>query len=213
MKKNKGKKLYSRRSRTTKKETQNPFALIMIGYYPTTCDDIPNHSCDPCEAREFGRVRSAGFINQDFVFPNNDPTNAASWQAGIASGDIIIAPFTNGDIADPSPKTGPGYGDVVEEVLSYDQSGMFNDPNFVSNNKSGFYNALVGRRNMLFFFRTSSQTYITDVPVTITPKYKVDNDLTSNVVWNVAVKWQSIAMPVAFNTPDGIFEDCFEQGE
>jgi hypothetical protein len=193
------------------KKSQRPFAFILTGYYPTTCDDLPNHSCDPCENREFGRVRSAGFIQNDFVF--SDPTNPAEWQAGMASGDIIIAPFTNGEISDPSPKTGPGYGDVVEEVLSYDHSGQFNDPNFVSNAKSGFYNALVGRRNMLFFFRTSSQTYITDVPVTITPKYKVDNDLTSNVIWNVGVKWQSISLPVPFNTPDGIFDECFEQGE
>ena len=197
--------------RPTKNQRKEPFAFILTGYYPTTCDDLPNHSCDPCEGREFGRVRSAGFIASDFTFV--DPTNPTEWQAGITSGDIIIAPFTNGEIAEPSVKTGPGYGDMVEEVLSQDQSGFFNDPNFVSNNKNGFYKAMVGRRNMLFFFRTSSQTYITDVPVTVMPGYKVDNDLTSNIVWNVKVKWQSLNQPTAFNTPDGIFDECFELGE
>jgi len=204
MKKHKSKK-------TLSKKPKGPFAFIMTGYYPTTCDDLPNHSCDPCEGREFGRVRSAGFIASDFTFV--DPTNPTEWQTGIASGEIIIAPFTNGEIAEPSVKTGPGYGDMVEEVLSQDQSGFFNDPNFVSNNKNGFYQAMVGRRNMLFFFRTSSQTYITDVPVTVMPGYKVDNDLTSNIVWNVKVKWQSLNQPTAFNTPDGIFDQCFELGE
>jgi hypothetical protein len=203
MKKNKAKKPH-------KKERKEPFAFILTGYYPTTCDDLPNHTCDPCETREFGRVRSAGFIKSDFTF--TDQTNPTEWQAGIASGDIIIAPFTNGEIAEPSVKTGPGYGDMVEEVLSQDQSGFFNDPNFVSNNQNGFYAAMVGRRNMLFFFRTSSQTYITDVPVTVMPGYKIDNDLTSNVVWNVKVKWQSLNQPTAFNTPDNIFDQCMELG-
>jgi hypothetical protein len=207
------KKTNGKRSRNkhAKSEEVGPFAIILLsGYYPTTCDDIPQHVCDPCEAREFGRIRSAGFINKDFVFPYGDYSNPTSWQNGILSGDILVIPATNGEMPEPAEKAGPGYGDVVEEVLNYDFQAKFNDPNFVSN--CDFYNTLLGKRNFLFFFRTSSQTYITPVPVTIIPKFMVANDLNANVVWNVQVKWVSPVLPCPFNTPETIFDYCFELG-
>jgi hypothetical protein len=188
---------------------QAPFALIMTGYYPSTCDDIPVHSCDPCEAREFGRIRSAGFISNRFSFV--DQTNPAEWQNGINEGLILVVPFTNGEMPEPSEKTIPGYGDVVEELVTYEFTAKYADPNFSSN--SSFYNTLMGNSTFYFFFRTSSQTYITPVAVTIIPKFNVANDLNSEVIWNTTVKWVSNQMPQIFNTPDGIFDQCYELGE
>lgn len=183
----------------------------MAGYYPSNCDNlIPIHNCDPCESREYGRIRSAGFIHKDFMFADGDTENPVSWQTGITGGQILVIPETNGEMPEPGEKTGPGYGDTMESLLGYDFQARFNDPNFNSN--CDFYNALVGNRNFRFFFRTSSKTFITPVPVTIIPKFSVANDLNAEVVWNVLVKWVSASFPCPFNTPEGIFDSCFIPG-
>lgn len=206
--KNSTKTKKTRRGRTKNK---NPFAIIMTGYYPTTCDDIPNHDCDPCEPREFGRIRSCGFISTSYQWPNGDPTNPSSWQAAIQGGQILVIPFTNGEMPAPSEKTVQGYGDVIEELVNYTFTASVYDPNFTSN--GGFYNTMAGRRDFYFFYRTSSQTYITDYPVIVIPKFNVANDLNSEVVWNITVKWVSNQFPEIFPTPDGIFEQCYITGE
>ena len=184
------------------------------GYYPTNCDtQIPVHACDPCEEKEYGRIRSAGFIHKDFEFLNGDTTNASEWARGINEGLILLVPATNGEMPEPSEITGPGFGDTTETLIGYEFSAMFNDPNFASN--CDFYQALVGNRNFKFFFRTSSKTYITPVTVTIIPKFKVDNDETSLVLWNVSVKWKSALFPCPFNTPESVLQSCYipEVGE
>lgn len=182
---------------------------FLSGYYPATCDDIEQHTCDPCEAPEFGRVRSAAFIKNSFVFA--DPTSTLEWQTGVANGDIIIIPFTNGEMPEPTAKMGTGYGDNLEELIAYDFSIKLSDPNFVSNNP--FYNKIAGQRGWKLAFRTSSQTYITPITVTIVPMYKIENDLNSKIVWGVSLKWVHKNFPELFNTPENIFDECLELGE
>src|ERR1043165_2054271 len=140
------------------KRSPNKAVMVMVGYYPGGCDvSIPVHACDPCEDREYGRIRSAGFIHKDFSF--TDPTNELEWQTGINERKILVIPATNGEMSEPSEKTGPGYGDTTETLTGFDFTAKYADPNFKSN--CDFYTSLVGNRNFLFFFRTSSQTFIT----------------------------------------------------
>ncbi len=176
----------------------------MAGYYPSNCDtNIPVHSCDPCENREFGRVRSAGFIHKDYAL---DPSDLSSWTTGIESRSIILIPETNGSVAAGSPKTAPGYGDTVETLLGYDFIAKFNDPNYVSN--TDFYNALVGKRNYRFFYRTSNHVHITTKTVTIIPNTEVKDDLNGEVVWMNEVKWIDRQFPTPVETISEVFT-CF----
>lgn len=174
-------------------------------YYPATCNPVDQHNCDPCETQELGRVRSAGFVSTDFTF--TDPTDATEWAAGIASGDIFIIPETHGELPDPSPKMGAGFGDTVEQLIAYDFSAKYYDPNFASN--CDWYNTIKKNRNFKFVYRTSSKTYISTKPVVIIPKYNVADDLTALVNWNVDVKWQDSDFPCPFDTPEGIFDNCY----
>lgn len=179
----------------------------MAGYYPSTCDsEIPVHACDPCEDREYGRIRGAAFIHKDFEFADGDTTNPEEWARGINSGQIIIIPETNGELPEPAERLGPGYGDTTESLTGYDFQATFVDPNYASN--CDFYNALIGNRNYKFAYRTSSKTHITGKTVTIIPKKVVPNDLNAEVVWNVLVKWMDQQFPCPFNTPEGVFT-CF----
>lgn len=183
----------------------------MAGYYPSNCDlNIPPHTCDPCETTEYGVLRSAGFIHKDFAFTDGDTENVADWQQGILDEQILVIPATNGEMPAPSEILKQGYGDTAEILIGFDFTANFNDPNFASN--CDFYNALVGNRNFKFFYRTQNKTYITDVPVTIIPKYAIQNDYNSVVEWNVGLKWKSKNHPCPFDTPEGIFQ-CFELEE
>lgn len=181
---------------------------VATGYYPTLCDDlIPAHNCDPCAEREYGRIRSAGFIHKDFEFADGDTTNASEWTRGIDEKMIYVIPETNGEMPEPAEKVGPGYGETTETLLGYDFSAKFMDPNYSEN--VDFYNALIGNRNYKFFYRTSSKVHITQKTVTIIPKTQIQNDLTSEVVWGTQVKWMHSLFPVPFATPEGIFDSCY----
>jgi hypothetical protein len=185
---------------------------LAVGYYPACGEtEIPDHSCDPCAEREYGRIRSAGFIHKDFQFADGDTENTLEWARGINERKIYVVPDTNGEMPEPSEKTGPGYGDTTETLLGYDFSAKFMDPNYSEN--VDFYNSLIGNRNFKFFYRTSSKVHITQTPVTIIPKTQIQNDLNSEVVWGTSVKWMHNQFPIPFNTPEGIFNTCFVPSE
>lgn len=179
-----------------------------MAYYPSNCTDLPQHDCNPCENREYGRVRSAGFISKDYYATLiASPGDPAVWATGQDGNQIIVIPETNGSVAAGSAKMGPGYGTTVETLLGYDFSAKFNDPNFITN--APFYNAIIGQRNYYFFYRTSSQTFITNVTVTIIPNKEVKDDLLAEVVWMIDVKWQDSQFELQIDTPDSVFDECF----
>ena len=175
-----------------------------------SCDTLlPDHFCDPCpDNREYARVRSAGFINKAYLATliAADPTLAASWQAGIDSGDIIIIPNTSGSFDPGDPKELKGYGDRKSSNGPRDQQISFFDPNYADNYQ--FYNVISNATQYVPFYRTSSLVHIADVPANIYAKDPVADDLEEEVVWNVIAKWQSKNLPAihdATNLIDSIF--------
>ena len=64
-----------------------------MGYYYSNCSDLPQHDCNPCENREYGRIRSAGFISKDYyttlIASPGDPT---VWAAGQDANLVIVIP-------------------------------------------------------------------------------------------------------------------------
>ena len=178
-----------------------------MGYYPSGCNDIPDHSCSICETDELGRVRAFAFIQKDFVF--SDPSNTAEWQAGINSGDIRVVPISNGTVSKGSPKTGPGFGLVPKRLYGYDLKASVMDPNLVSN--SPFYTAIAGNQNYKFAYVTSSQVWLTQMPVLITPNKEVKDDLLEKICWEIEVDWQIGAnqFDEPYDIPENIFFECY----
>ena len=166
---------------------------------------IPTYSCSDCPEYEYGRIRSAFYYKNSFSFV--DPTNPSEWDAGIASGDIIVIWETQGSYDGGTTSELTGFGDReftnggTSHVLTY------KDPNYAEN--CDFYNAMRGSSNYAFGFRTSSKIHLTGAPVTASPKNPVADDLKSNVVWEVTVKWQNPDSPCPYDTPDGIFTSCY----
>lgn len=177
----------------------------MSVYYPSGCDDLlPDHTCDPCAAREGARVRSVAFIHKSY-YPTlaADPENSSVWSTGIAAASIIIIPATQGSI-EPTDNMGTGYGDTEEEYLSTSFTLTIKDPNYIGN--ADFYNPLKRNRNFHVAYRTETQTHISDKPCTIVGRAPIADDLNTDVVWEVVAKWNSQDSPVPFNTPAGVFE-------
>lgn len=174
-------------------------------YYPAGCEtEVGEHYCNPCDAIEHGRVRSIAFIKKSFVF--EDPTDPTEWEAGVASGDIIIIPEVLGSFNGGEPVESTGYGDQATKITGYNFELPFKDPSYANN--ADFYNGLKRSRNYKVAYRTENYTHISDNAVTVIPKSPVGEDLTSEVVWDVLVKFSQGDIPTPTLTPPGIFE-CF----
>lgn len=175
-------------------------------YYPSGCaSSVPDHYCNECEPAEHGRVRSVAFIANDFEF--TDPSDPTEWQVGIADKKIIVIPQTNGSFDGGTEVEAPGYGDQQTKLVGYNFVLTYNDPNYKLN--ADFYNGVKLSRNFKFAYRTEKLTHIVEPTVQVVPKNPVAEDLTSEVVWNVLVKWSDEDLPVPYETPAGIF-DCFD---
>lgn len=175
-------------------------------YYPEGCEaEVPDHICDPCPSPEHGRVRSIAFIKSSFSFTDqSDPTE---WVTGINNRDIIVIPEVLGSFDGGAAVEGPGYGDQSTKVTGYNFSLLFKDPNYREN--CAFYNGIKNARNYKIAWRTETQTHISDNTVSVIPKQPVTEDLASEVVWDVEVKFAQADLACPFDTPPGIFAQCF----
>ncbi len=179
---------------------------FMAIVYPSNCDEVDlAHQCDDCEDPELGRIRGIAFIKDDFAFSN--AASYTEWFNGIASGDIIIVPFTRGSFDGGTPKEGTGYGDQATKYIGSDYSLTYFDPNYAINRD--FYNNIKRFQNYKVAYKTETLVHITDKVCQVLPKAPVQDDITSEVVWEIMVKWSSQNEPTPYTAPDAIFI-CFE---
>ncbi len=179
----------------------------MSYYSPSNCDILPDHNTSACDNIEYGRIRSAGFILLDHSF---DPATTSGWTTGVRDRKIIIIPETNGDSPKAAPVMAPAYGLRPESLIGYEFTAHYTDPDFIAN--CDFYSAAVRNMNYRFFYRTSSHVFITDAPCSITPNRDIKNDLNSEIVWEVEVKWLSQSFPCGTTTPPHVFDPAVLSG-
>lgn len=173
--------------------------------YPTDCDDAdPVHSCSDCEDVELGRVRGIALIKVGYTIAN--PLLAADWITGINSGDIIIIPMTRGTFT-PTPKTGPGYGDQATKYIGTDYEVKFVDPSYNSNRN--FYNTIKRYQNYRLAYKTETLVHIADKACQLLPGAPVQDDINSEIAWEVTANWTSQNEPTAYLCPSGVFV-CFD---
>lgn len=174
-------------------------------YYIADCDEqLPDHICDPCEDFEGGGVRSFALIKNSFSFV--DPSDPTEWSAGIDSGDIIVIPQTKGSYDGGSETEGTGYGDQQSRVTGMNHQIQLQDPNYASN--ADFYNTVRGSRAWKGAYRTETKVHLINRTLSLIPKNPVQEDLTTDVVWDITIKWSDKASPVPYDVPPGIFDAC-----
>jgi hypothetical protein len=179
-------------------------------YYPGCVEAVPDHICNLCgDDIEHGRISSIAFIKLSYL-PTllAGPTVAQTWIDGIATKDIVIIPQVLGSSDGGAPVEGTGYGRQQSSLLGFNFSVTYKDPNYKQN--AAFYNAIKRSRNYAVAYVTESQTHISDNAVQVLPKAPIAEDLTSEVVWDVEVKFSQPDHAVPFDTPTGVFDACFD---
>jgi hypothetical protein len=175
-------------------------------YYPSGCDDtVGDHFCDPCETPEHGRVRSVFFTKASKTW--TDIEDQTEWNTAIADRDVIVIAEVNGTFDGGAEVEGPGYGDQATKLVGYNFTLNYKDPNYAQN--ADFYNAIKRSRNYRIGYRTETKIHESVNTVSIIPKNPVPEDLASEVVWDVTVKWQDSDLPIPHDTPEDIFT-CFQ---
>lgn len=148
------------------------------------------HKCDPCDTPELGRVRSLVIIKKGT--PITFPLDLQEWQNAIEAGSIIIVPKTIGSYDGGSPKTGDGYGDETERILSYDHVLSVKDPNYAENCE--FYEA-AEREVWNVAFRSATKLHYVDADCKLGAKAPIEEAVDSRIVWNLEIKWNAQSKP------------------
>lgn len=180
--------------------------MALTIYYPSDCEDsVPSYICDPCPVTEKGGVSAFAFIKGDYTF--TDPTDFAEWETAIENGDVILIPNTRGSYDGGAAKYGAGFGRVKERLLGYDYVLNFMDENLKAN--SAFYDAIDQSNNWKGAFFTETLVWMIDQRLTVSVKDAVEEDIETDVIWNVEVKWFYKNKPRKLTAPVGLQGNCF----
>lgn len=164
---------------------------------------------DPCfEDIEHGRVRGVAFIHKSYLAALlAAPEDNTVWQTGITTEKIHIIPETTGSFDGGSPIEGAGYGDNASKFIGFNFGLNYKDPAFKNN--LPFYNTLSKAPGWHICWRTESLSRISKKPVSVVAKSPVAEDINSEVVWDVEVKWAEKEQPGIFATADAMLSYSF----
>ena|SRR3990167_8966295 len=171
-------------------------------YYPG-CGAIAPPTCSDCPPKELGGIRSVWFQKESFAF--SDITDPTEWAAAICSGDIYILPKTRGSL-EMAEQVETGFGDIPQELNSYDFTLNFFDPNLIGS--CTFYNDIKRSSQFLVGWRTESKIWMSTRQVLIVPKMPIAEDIKSRVLYNVMVKFSQEDLPCPLAIPVGTFDLC-----
>ena len=183
-------------------------------YYPSSScggGSIPNYYCNPCldaNTIEYGRIRSVALIKNTYI--NTllaNPTSSSVWSTGISAADIIVIYQTQGSYDGGTTAELTGFGDSATYNGNTTHTLIYKDP-FAADN-CDFYNAIRSSTDYTIAFRTSTQVWIAETPVTFTPKNAVADDIGSAMAWEVTVKWTNSNSPCGYDAAAGIWDTCY----
>ena len=181
----------------------------MSVYYPASncggTGSIPTYSCNPCPEYEYSRIRSVAFVKNTWSF--TDPSDSTEWDAALTAGAAIVIWATSGSYDGSTIDELVGFGDAETQNGGATHVLTYKDPNSTTN--CDFYNAIKQSSDYTVWFRTSSKIWGAGAPVTITPKLPVSDNLKDVLTYEVTVKWQNASLPCPYDTPDGIFNQCY----
>ena len=183
-------------------------------YYPTSScggGSIPDYYCNPCldsSVIEYGRIRSIALIKNTYI--NTvlaNPTSSSVWSTGVNAANIIVIYQTQGSYDGGTTAELTGFGDSITYNGNTTHTLVYKDP-FAADN-CDFYNAIRSSTDYTIAFRTSTKVWFAETPVTFTPKNAVADDLGSAMAWEVTCKWTNSNSPCGYDTPAGIFDECY----
>lgn len=172
-------------------------------YYPS-CENIVRNDCNVCET-ENARVRRCALIHKNY-YPTliADAENPNTWLEGIQNGNVYIYPETNGEFDGGVGRFGRGFATAQETLLAYNYSVSITDPDYQGNVMH--WGRLAGNKNYYLAFCSESVMTITTRVCNIVPINPIDNDLKSEVTWQIQFRWTDFELPLQYSIPDGVFQ-------
>ena len=176
-----------------------------MGLVYKTCENAvfdKAYYSDPCRASEGGNVRSLVLIRKgtDITFP----LDRAEWIEQVELGNIFIMPETRGVFDGGTEKTIQGYGKEKERIVGFDYTLQFKDPNYRLNGK--FYEA-AEKPIWNVAYLSETQLHYVNSDCQLSARAPIEEDMDSDVAWNVEVKWTAKDKPVmsAYSAIDDLF--------
>lgn len=176
-------------------------------YYPgSDCgSQIAGYNSSCCPRKEGARIRHVWFQKNTYEF--TDAEDADEWTTAITAYNVVIIPNVRGSSDGGVWTTSEGFGDVVEEAESYEETITYTDPNYLNNVAN--YNALARSKTYRFGFCTATLGYLSDQAASFKPKRPIQADIKQSVYGDVEVKFVQTTQPIPFTYPQSIF-NCFQ---
>lgn len=161
-----------------------------------------NYSDCVVDRSQGARVRTVAVVDDDADIDESTPALLASTLLTEEKAcNAVILRFITGQLNDPSPITGPGYGDQLEEELGQNNTVEFTDRDYIHN--IGFYNSLKRRMSyQTVYFMTESQAH--KIPLgkaTLSHRKVISNNPTEKVTGIVTISWgeAEVSEPISIN--------------
>lgn len=164
-----------------------------------------NYQSNCCPTKEGARIRHVWLQRNTFDFV--DPTDENEWTTAIENGVVVIIPNVRGSSDGGVWTTSEGYGDVVEEPESYEETVNWNDQNYLANVAN--YNIAARAKNYRIGFCTQTRAFLSDSAAAYKPKRPIVSDIKQSVTGEIEAKFVQTTQPIPFIYPQSIF-NCFQ---
>jgi hypothetical protein len=176
-----------------------------MSIYTPGCGELPSFTCQDCPVKEDGRVRAIWVQKVSYTF--SDITDPNEWDVAICSGDVVVFPYTNGT-ADQAEQLSDGYGNVPQDVDSYEYTLNIHEPQYKNN--VAFWNFMRKSNQHLVGYKTQTLCHLSTVAAKFIPKAPVSADLKIKIDLNIIIKFVQRDLIVPTTAPTGIFDQCID---
>lgn len=172
------------------------------------CNPLPEFLTTPNCISEQAGVISAGYI-LDTAYPFADFEDNAEWAAKIAAGTVLVAYNCRGEYPGAEVnQSDDAFGRGASEFLNFshtatiEHKGIHIGPSGARDNIVA-YDALAKNSGRYYFFFVTSdlKLWVSDAPVSVTPKTVVAKSKKEQQMWNVEVKWDSDNLTQTYDAP------------
>lgn len=179
--------------------------MILLTIYTPGCGTPPAPTCQDCPTKELGGVR--GFWIQKTSYTFADITSKAEWQTAICNGDVIVFPFSNGQVTE-DPTMSDGYGNTPQDIDSYTYTVEIHEPQYKNN--VPFWNFIKKSNSYKFGYKTQNYLHLSDVAAKFIPTAPVGKDVKSKVDMAIKVLFTQSDLIVPTAAPSTIFDTCVD---
>lgn len=167
------------------------------------CADITENNCSVCDT-ELGRVRKLALVQASY-FPQlvSDITNVSLWDLGRTLKKIFVYPEVQGEFDGGVPVTVRGFASNEDTEVAKQFTLEVREPNFKGNR--AHFNDINGSRQFYVIWATETLMYASTRPVYVSVKMPIANDLKTEVVWHMTIKWTA-GFPLFFDRDDNVLQ-------